>query len=533
MMVEQLGPVLLFLPAILAAASKNMSIYAIGVGFLLAVLYALLLKKITKEMQGDFIHYAEHTLGAVSGKLLRILYSVSCLLGSGWMLYQTTELVKTSLLENGNFMVLSMITGGLLLYNLMGSYEANKRVVSLLTIGSLVPLILALVCNADRIQWKLLLPGKLTMPLHLDQSILLVFGSCICLFLFPLYVQKEKKKIIRGLLIEGIIVIFVFLLLESTFGVQGLAESQWPILNLASTGNVPFGGPIRLEPLLSGSFYLALFSTLSLLGFTGKKLRNPETGQSSQRDHIQTILWVGISWVIAEIFYFFPKLLLQVEMIYWVVGIGMFTLLPPILYFLGTCRAKRKIVGVLLVTMVVLSGCQGELKEKLFVSAVAVDEEALTFISPMIGEATGDKKGSNEGEKIRILRKDIQDVQAVKGKQSNKTPELSHTKAIIISETIAKDHKKMEPLWKLFLNAAQISRNTFVFTVSDGDMKKLASTPAVEGDLGTYLMELMDGGTHKNNGAVRLNDVIYAWQNHTEYPVLPRIYIENKRPQLE
>lgn len=134
---------------------------------------------------------------------------------------------------------------------------------------------------------------------------------------------------------------------------------------------------------------------------------------------------------------------------------------------------------------------------------------------------------AREGADFFSIQKDYE-------KNSSKTLDFSHTKALVLSEGLLKDEKELQEFIDDTKHQELMARNTYLF-VTDVPMQELFSLDEnLEKAFGTYLEELLESDEDYNNKQIMTLGKLYNERsNKQETLFIPVLGIQNGAPQVD
>ena len=158
---------------------------------------------------------------------------------------------------------------------------------------------------------------------------------------------------------------------------------------------------------------------------------------------------------------------------------------------------KRKMFFMLMVLSLLLCGCgDHELENRSFPLAVGLESEKqgcrVVFNFPVLSEVANENADGSYTAVASKKGRDFFTIQKNYEKNSSKSIDFSHNKALILSEEFLKDEEKLQKFLEYAKTQELMARNTYLF-VTDLKMEHLFGLDQnLEKPLGTYLEELLE-----------------------------------------
>lgn len=195
-------------------------------------------------------------------------------------------------------------------------------------------------------------------------------------------------------------------------------------------------------------------------------------------------------------------------------------------------------IGVLLVCFFSCVGCSEstELEDREFVMAVGIDldEEGLLFSYDISEEyKQGSDSGQEGGQKsIQVFGDSVWDLTNAYGRQSDKSLDYNHIKAIVLGRELAEDQDKMIELLQFIEKNDLFAQNVKVFVANNG-ASELWQDTELEESIGKYLEKLYENSDYYvEEQSCSLGEVFTYWHNYDEVLLIPILQQQNKKPGI-
>lgn len=200
--------------------------------------------------------------------------------------------------------------------------------------------------------------------------------------------------------------------------------------------------------------------------------------------------------------------------------------------------SKKGLMLTVLLCTFAFTGCGSqELENRSFPLAVGYEKQKeecrLVFNFPDLSAVANENA---DGIYTTVLAKDGDDffsIQKNYEKNSSKTIDFSHTKALILSEEILQDEKELQDFIDYTKNQELMARNTYLF-VTELPMEELFSLDEnLEKSFGTYLEEILESDEdYKNKQIMTLGKLYDERSNRQETLFIPVLGEQNQAPAI-
>ena len=239
------GMASLLLPDILAGRSGVDGAVAILCGIFCTFLLLWLLGGNFKQMRGDYFSYLKEAFGEKGTEFCEIFYFFYSISIAGFAAYTICHLILKNLLQQESFEVILLLLLLLGAYGIYGGIESRGRVYEIIywTLAVLLLIMLAFsVGSVDTDKW---------MPFLYDCA----------------EPEKLGNTAARAVLVTGGLLFFIYLLLMGIFGTKALAGTQFSVVALMSMVELPGGFLERLDVLMVGIWFFALYALMDHMIF--------------------------------------------------------------------------------------------------------------------------------------------------------------------------------------------------------------------------------------------------------------------------
>lgn len=199
---------------------------------------------------------------------------------------------------------------------------------------------------------------------------------------------------------------------------------------------------------------------------------------------------------------------------------------------------KRKMFFMLMVLSLLLCGCgDHELENRSFPLAVGLESEKqgcrVVFNFPVLSEVANENADGSYTAVASKKGRDFFTIQKNYEKNSSKSIDFSHNKALILSEEFLKDEEKLQKFLEYAKTQELMARNTYLF-VTDLKMEHLFGLDQnLEKPLGTYLEELLESDEdYKDKRIMTLGRLYDERQNQMETLYIPVLGEKDKEPEV-
>ena len=257
------------LPGMLAGAAGTDGIFCIGAGALLALAYLGLLGRVLKQMKGSLYQYLKEVLGGFLRDVVMLFFLFFFLLLGAFVLYQLTGLVRSWLLPEGSYSLISVLILLLAAYGTIRGIEGRARIYEILFWFLLAPLLLMLLFalrGANPDYWT---PVAVSGGSGFLKGSLTVFVFFLPVFLV-LFLKPHCNKPERLLKCAGwavgvaaVLNAVIYLALLGNFQVKTTVALERPVITLMSMVKLPGGFFERMDALMTAIWFFSMFALMN------------------------------------------------------------------------------------------------------------------------------------------------------------------------------------------------------------------------------------------------------------------------------
>ena len=187
-------------------------------------------------------------------------------------------------------------------------------------------------------------------------------------------------------------------------------------------------------------------------------------------------------------------------------------------------------VFVILIPILILAGCKNstEIEDKDFALAVGMDlsyedlEVIYEFSRTSSQENEEDKSGGNNLFQAEV--KEFYEAEKEFHRNSNKTLDYKHLKALIIGKDLLEEEEKLEEYILYIERNSLYPWNTLVFVGEDTAKEVFEESENIDTSLGEYLNKMYANGEWEKTGEmITLRDLIHHYYNEDEILLIPTI----------
>lgn len=195
-------------------------------------------------------------------------------------------------------------------------------------------------------------------------------------------------------------------------------------------------------------------------------------------------------------------------------------------------------IGIFLISVFSCAACgeNTELEDKEFVMAVGIDmdQEGLLFSYDLSQEYKEGSDSSQEGgqKSIQVFGKSVWDLINAYGRQSDKSLDYNHMKAIVLGREVAENQEKIIELLQFIEKNNLFAQNVKVF-VADNRASELWQETELGEPLGEYLEKLYENSDYYvKRQSCSVGELFTHWQNYDEVLLIPLLQQKNKKPEI-
>lgn len=200
----------------------------------------------------------------------------------------------------------------------------------------------------------------------------------------------------------------------------------------------------------------------------------------------------------------------------------------------------KKFIGItiLLICIFSFTGCSDktELEDREFVMAVGIDmdEEGFMFSYDISEEFKEGSNSSQEGgqKSIQVFGKSVWDLTSAYGRQSDKSLDYNHMKAIVIGRALAENQEKMIELLHFIEKNNLFAQNIKIFVASNR-ASDLWQDTELEESIGEFLEQIYENSDYYvEKQSCSLGDVFTYWENYDEVLLIPMLQQQDRQPAI-
>lgn len=496
LVVDLLAISTLILPGTLAEQAGNDGFFCIIVGGILGFLFWKIIASIQKNMKTDYGTFLEEQFGSVLGKLVQLGYVIYFFVVAAYIAYLFTTLILSNLLKEESFHLVLAILVLLLFYMTTAGIEGRARIFEILFWVLLVPLCFMLFFsfgNVDTDYWTPIFMAGARNWMAGSYAVVSCFSISFLLLFFKNTGREEIFSVGKSALcFSAIILAVVYLILQGVFGVEALANMEFPIVTLMSRVQVTGGFLKRSDALMFGIWFFLLFGFWGSLSYWGeclmKKLFHVE-----KKECLIRLLWIIAIFLGAEFFHY------NQVAIQWYKNASVYILtpfvmgVPIILWFCSSGKKKflvkkKKHAGtffLLCFSMFFLNGCKtAEIEDRSFPTVIAV-------------------KDSDSFAKA-WLNKDY---------EGGLVMDYNHLKVILIERSFFENDASMSEFLTLLQQRTDVPQNAYVLVADDVE-NIMNRADNMEKSLGEYVEMMMENVTFVEKDAYPTLGMLYQEQDN-------------------
>lgn len=355
----------LLLPAQLAETG-GIGLWSILAGVVMAGLYAWLLLFLGGQVKQDYFAYLQGGFGKLPARVIYIGYAVICALVCAWAAGLLSELVCSTLLEEGEYPTALLLIMLLLLYGGIAGLEARARVYEVLFWVLAVPFFLMMlfcIRQVQPVQWFPLfgLYGQEQLGSFWSgawQCFAAFLPLTFLIFLLP-HVQKGKKlgrSVFVALIVSGVVLAAVYFILLGIFGSKALAVEKYPVITLMGMVKIPGNFIKRMDAVMVSVWFFTLYALAAALFYYSVSLfyqalavrqDSGQTGGILEKQSMKVkCLWFFVAVVLVYFFAYYGHRAANVQErigeLFYLVCTPFVVIVPILALVLSWVRKKKK-----------------------------------------------------------------------------------------------------------------------------------------------------------------------------------------------
>ena len=346
MVMELIGITGLVIPGITVGAAGRDGVLAMAVGLVFVTLYVLLLCRLGRRIDGEYMQYARKRCGLIGMDIIGAFYLVQLLFSGAFASRLLGEVVRQVLLPDTSVQIIMIVLLVLAVYAAAGGMEGRARMTEILYWLVLGPVIIMLLFTAKDLDFDNLAPIFVsTVPKVAAGGYgVLIFFSILGMMLFVIPFMKRDARIYRttmhGAVIVGLFHLVFILLVVSAFGVGGTYAKNWPIISLMTIVRTPLNVLGRFDSILIVIWLVSIFTFVNSCIFYSSLVSRQLIG--NEKMHIYLIPFAAVILLLASWADNYQSIY-QTYMSYMkYIGMPAAIAIPVLLLFLDWMQGRRK-----------------------------------------------------------------------------------------------------------------------------------------------------------------------------------------------
>ncbi len=559
------GIICLVVPYVVTSNTGYDGLPALCFGFLLVLVYLLILVFFMKYIRGSYLDFMKETLGTIGSFIVCALYLFKFFASIVMVTRLFTEVISQTLLER--YGAISIIAPMIIVSAYLGikGCEVRARFSQALYFVVTVPIFLLLLLGLKDVDIANLMP---IFTANINQTALgaygyfLIFNVLELLLFIKHYVADDKKhrSIHTSILVycmQGLGIIFVFsfifmILTTGLIGANAASAKIWSSVFIMQLIKVPWTLLNRQDSLILGLWMLTIFS---ILGAFLYYMCNMMKGMFGVRNKRYMMPLIAVIVIIAsavpmdlEVYYeYYARYITYI-------GLPQSIILPLLVILIDRIRGavgkkthnaqssnglkKRAkslsmlVVGFIMIGMLSSCGDRIEIEDREFVQALAVDytnnELTAYYILPDVA-AISDQPSTDPEKLLRTFHgANFFDIEEQYKLCSSKKLDYSHLKVLIVGEKLLQNEIMMQDVVTYLQNNYEISKNTYIFLVKDNIKDIVDYNKNVSNGIGDYLDRMYRNNlVQSEKEEITLGSLINA-KNNSDFAIqLPLLTIRN------
>lgn len=512
-----LGMGTLLLPTMLADTAGRDGIFCILAGILSTFLYLKLLRYLLKGMKTSYPDFLKQKCGKVCGYVLWGGYFLYFILMASYTAYLFSTLMLSGLVENISFYLVLLLILLLAFYGMAGGIEGRARVYEMLFWFLMIPLFLMLFAACREVKpvyWSPVFVADGKEVLSGSYYVLFCYSMVSIVLFLKEYVADRKKCVgvaEKAVWFSGGVFAALYLILIGLFGVEALAQMEFPAVTMMSRVQVTGGFLKRTDAFMFSIWFFTLYAMLNSMVFysgnlTEKVIRDCGGYLEGKKRMIPYLILLLLVYGVTVLFYRNQQFLDCVTFLLWKIGTPFVVGVPVLLCLTGERKKHNKKVRVLVLVCFLfgclfLQGCNvAELEDKAFPVLLNIRDQD-----------------------------DFQNVWLNHEYAGNKEVDYNHLKVVLIERSFLEKEAEVEDMLSMLEQEKEVPWNAYVMTTESCD--RLAQT---EGELdvllGNYLEELLENTSGIDQKAYPTLGMLYEERaNHLETLYIPFVDIEGEQ----
>ncbi|BCN28813.1 GerAB/ArcD/ProY family transporter [Anaeromicropila herbilytica] len=337
----------LIVPYLAANTAGRDGILTIIIGTVFAILYAIIILRLSSCIQGGFIEYSQRSVGKILTAFFYLFYLVKLFATLVFSVAFMGSIIRDTFLVDTNFNIIIAILLLTCSYTAFRGVEVRARVIEFLYYIVLVPIIILLLLGIKGIDINNLAPIITSSGTNIiagSYYVLLAYSAIDLFIIIPAFLCKPTKAKIKFNWSIGFIGLFNLLLFCVTvgnLGVVGTTKKLWATVTVMQMIKMPGGMIKRQDGIMLSLWLLAAFTFISMLIFYLSYLTNKVLGRKDYQYFILPFVVIAflvtlIKIDITTLFEYYGKYMAYI-------GFPQSILIPVIIVSIGKLR---KIKGV-------------------------------------------------------------------------------------------------------------------------------------------------------------------------------------------
>lgn len=512
-----LGMGTLLLPTMLADTAGRDGIFCILAGILATFLYLKLLRYLLKGMKTSYPDFLKQKCGKVCGYVLWGGYFLYFILMASYTAYLFSTLMLNGLVENISFYLVLLLILLLAFYGMAGGIEGRARVYEMLFWFLMIPLFLMLFAACREVKpayWSPVFVADGKEMLSGSYYVLFCYSMVSIVLFLKEYVADRKKCVgaaEKAVWFSGGVFTALYLILIGLFGVEALAQMNFPAVTMMSRVQVTGGFLKRTDAFMFSIWFFTLYAMLnSMVFYSGnlaeKVIRDCGGYLEGKKRMLPYLILLLLVYGVTVLFYRNQQFLDCVTFLLWKIGTPFVVGVPVLLCLTGERKKHKKKVRVLVLVCFLfgclfLQGCNvAELEDKAFPVLLNIRDQD-----------------------------DFQNVWLNHEYAGNKEVDYNHLKVVLIERSFLEKEAEVEDMLSMLEQEKEVPWNAYVMTTESCD--RLAQTEGkLDTLLGNYLEELLENTSGIDQKAYPTLGMLYEERaNHLETLYIPFVDIEGEQ----
>jgi len=512
-----LGMGTLLLPTMLADTAGRDGIFCILAGILATFLYLKLLRYLLKGMKTSYPDFLKQKCGKICGYVLWGGYFLYFILMASYTAYLFSTLMLNGLVENVSFYLVLLLILLLAFYGMAGGIEGRARVYEILFWFLMIPLFLMLFAACREVKpayWSPVFMADGKEVLSGSYYVLFCYSMVSIVLFLKEYVADRKKCVgaaEKAVWFSGGVFAALYLILIGLFGVEALAQMNFPAVTMMSRVQVTGGFLKRTDAFMFSIWFFTLYAMLnSMVFYSGnlaeKVIRDCGGYLEGKKRMLPYLILLLLVYGVTVLFYRNQQFLDCVTFLLWKIGTPFVVGVPVLLFLTGERKKHNKKVRVLVLVCFLfgclfLQGCNvAELEDKAFPVLLNIRDQD-----------------------------DFQNVWLNHEYAGNKKVDYNHLKVVLIERSFLEKEAEVEDMLSMLEQEKEVPWNAYVMTTESCD--RLAQTEGkLDTLLGNYLEELLENTSGIDQKAYPTLGMLYEERaNHLETLYIPFVDIEGEQ----